>query len=124
MEETVRATVATPVVVAGMTVIPEGASVTGVVVAAERAGRVKGRASVALRFNEVIVANTPYKINTARIARQAEATEGEDAKKIGIGAGSARRSVRLRAERKVRPSARASAVRRAPARSSPPAAKK
>ena len=70
-----------------MVAIPEGAPVTGTVVSAERSGRVKGRALVALRFNEVTVAKTPYKITTARIARQAEATKGEDAKKIGIGAG-------------------------------------
>ena len=86
-DQPVRARVAKPVVIAGMTVIPEGAAVTGAVVSAERSGRVKGRASIALRFNEVIVSNTPYRITTARIARQAEATKGEDATKIGIGAG-------------------------------------
>ena len=86
-EQRVRATVAKPVIVDGMVAIPEGAPVTGTVVSAERSGRVKGRASVALRFNEVIVAKTPYKITTARIAREAKATKGEDAKKIGIGAG-------------------------------------
>jgi hypothetical protein len=86
-EQSVRARVAKPVIVSGMTVIPEGASVTGTVVAAEQSGRVKGRASLAIRFNRVTVANTPYTINTARIARQAEATKGEDATKIGIGAG-------------------------------------
>jgi hypothetical protein len=86
-EQTVRARVAKAVVISGMTVIPEGAPVTGTVVAAERSGRVKGRASLAIRFNRVTVASTPYTINTARIARQAEATKGEDATKIGIGAG-------------------------------------
>jgi hypothetical protein len=86
-DQPVRARVAKPVVVSGMTVIPEGATVTGAVVSAERSGRVKGRASIALRFNEVIVLNTPYRISTTRISRLAEATKGEDAKKIGIGAG-------------------------------------
>jgi hypothetical protein len=86
-DQAVRAKVAKPVVISGMEVIPAGAPVTGAVVSAERAGRVKGRASIALRFNEVIVAKTPYRITTARIAREAEATKGEDAKKIGIGAG-------------------------------------
>ena len=86
-DQPVRARVAKPVVVSGMEVIPAGATVTGAVVSAERAGRVKGRASIALRFNEVIVMNTPYRITTARISRLAEATKGEDAKKIGIGAG-------------------------------------
>ncbi len=86
-EQTIRARVAKAVVVSGMTVIPEDAPVTGTVVNADRAGRVKGRASVTLRFNSVTVARTPYTINTAGIVRQAEATKGEDAKKIGIGAG-------------------------------------
>ena len=86
-DQPVRARVAKPVVVSGMEVIPAGATVTGAVVSAERSGRVKGRASIALRFNEVIVMNTPYRISTARISRQADATKGEDAKKIGIGAG-------------------------------------
>src|SRR5688500_15697810 len=86
-DQRVRARVAKPVVVAGMEVIPAGATVTGAVVSAERAGRVQGRASVALRFNEVIVLNTPYRISTERIVRTADATKGEDAKTIGIGAG-------------------------------------
>lgn len=86
-DQPVRARVAKPIIVGGMEVIPEGATVTGAVVAAERSGRVKGRASIALRFNEVVVLNTPYKIATSRISRTAAATKGEDAKKIGIGAG-------------------------------------
>jgi hypothetical protein len=86
-EDPVRGKVAQAVVISGMTVIPAGAPVKGTVVAAERSGRVKGRASIAIRFNEVDVATTPYKIQTTRIVREAEATKGEDAKKIGIGAG-------------------------------------
>jgi hypothetical protein len=87
VDQPVRATVAKPVVVAGMEVIPVGAPVTGAVVSAERSGKVKGVASIALRFNEVVVMNTPYRISTARISREAETTKGADAKKIGIGAG-------------------------------------
>jgi hypothetical protein len=86
-DQRVRARVAKPVIVGGMTVIPEGATVTGSVVSAERAGRVKGRASVSLRFNEVVVLNTPYRISTERVSRTAAATKGDDAKTIGIGAG-------------------------------------
>jgi hypothetical protein len=87
VEDAVRGRIAKAVVVSGMTAIPAGAPVKGTVVAVERSGKVKGRASIALRFNEVMVANTPYRIQTTRIVRQAEATKGEDAKKIGIGAG-------------------------------------
>jgi hypothetical protein len=87
VDQPVRATVATPILISGMTVIPEGAAVTGAVVGAERSGRVKGRASIALRFNRVVVGGTPYRITTSRVIRQAEATKGEDATKIGIGTG-------------------------------------
>jgi hypothetical protein len=87
VEQPVRAHVAKSVVISGMTVIAEGAEVSGNVVAVERSARVKGRALIAVRFNEVTVAGTKYRINTARITRQAEATKGEDATKIGIGAG-------------------------------------
>jgi len=86
-EQTVRATVLKPILVDGMVAIPEGAAVTGTVISAEQSGRVKGRASIALRFHEVMVSKTAYKINTSRIAREAEATKGEDATKIGVGAG-------------------------------------
>jgi hypothetical protein len=86
-EQAIRATVVKPIVVDGTVVIPEGASVKGTVIAAQRSGRVKGVATLTLGFNEVTVAKTPYTINTSRIARAAEATKGEDATKIGIGAG-------------------------------------
>jgi len=86
-EQAVRAVVMQPVVVDGLVVIPEGASVRGTVISAQRAGRVKGVATLTLGFNEVTVVKTPYKINTTRIARAAEATKGEDATKIGVGAG-------------------------------------
>ena len=86
VEDKVRGKVAKSVVVSGSTAIPAGAPVRGTVVAVERAAKVKGRASIALRFNEVAVGNTPYRIQTTRIVREAEATKGEDAKKIGIGA--------------------------------------
>jgi len=87
VEDTVRGRVAKAVVVSGMTAIPAGTPVKGSVVAVERSGKVKGRASIALRFNEITVGKTPYRIQTTRIVREAEATKGEDAKKIGIGAG-------------------------------------
>jgi hypothetical protein len=86
-EDAVRGHVAKAVTVGGMTTIPVGAPVSGTVVEANPSGKVKGRASIALRFNRVTVAETPYTIRTARIEREAEATKGEDAKKVGIGAG-------------------------------------
>jgi hypothetical protein len=87
VEDAVRAELRQPVTIDGREVLPVGADVSGRVTAVERSGRVKGRARVAFRFDTVSVAGDNYEINTASIARQAEATKGEDATKIGIGAG-------------------------------------
>jgi prepilin-type processing-associated H-X9-DG protein len=87
VEDTVRARVTKPVVINGTTVIPEGAEAVGTVLEADDSGRVKGRASVAFRFNRLNMRNESLDIRTARIARVAPATKGEDATKIAIGAG-------------------------------------
>jgi hypothetical protein len=87
VEDAVRATLASPLVIDGTTVVPAGASVVGSVLEANKAGRVKGRASVAVRFDRLQAWDETYSIRTNRIAREAEATKGEDATKVGIGAG-------------------------------------
>jgi hypothetical protein len=87
VEDKVRAKLSKPIVIDGTTAVPAGADVTGSVVAVERAGRVKGRASLAIRFHEMTAWETAYELDTRRIARQAAATKGEDATKIGLGAG-------------------------------------
>lgn len=87
VEDAVRAELRQPVTIDGREVLPVGSDVSGHVTAVERSARVKGRARVAFRFNSVSVGGDNYEINTASIARQAEATKGEDATKIGIGAG-------------------------------------
>jgi len=87
VEDAVRASLRSPVVVKGETVLPAGTELAGVVTNAERSGRVKGRARVAFRFGTLTHAGERYDIRTATIAEQARATKGSDAKKIGIGAG-------------------------------------
>ena len=87
VEDAVRATLRQAVVVNGETVLPTGTELTGVVTDADDAGRVKGRARVAYRFNALRHAGERYNITTATIAHQAPATKGEDATKIAIGAG-------------------------------------
>ncbi|MGE4084595.1 MAG: hypothetical protein AB7H93_16455 [Vicinamibacterales bacterium] len=87
VEDTVRGTLRRALVVNGIEVAPAGAEVSGSVTAVERSGRVKGRARLALRFTSLTVAGTSEAIATAAIAREAEGTKGEDAAKIGIGAG-------------------------------------
>jgi hypothetical protein len=86
-EDPVRATLAKPIVVDGAVIVPEGAELSGIVLEADQSGRVKGRASIAFRFDRLLVGRETHDISTARIARQAEATKGEDAMKVGIGAG-------------------------------------
>lgn len=87
VEDSVRATLRQAVTVDGETVLPAGTELAGNVTDVERAGRVKGRARVAFRFNSLRYESERYDIRTESIAREAEATKGEDAKKIGIGAG-------------------------------------
>ena len=86
VEDTVRGTVAKAVVVSGVTLVPKGAEVVGTVVEANQSGRVKGRASIALQFDRVLVRDESYEIHTTRVSRQAEGSERQDVKKGGIGA--------------------------------------
>lgn len=87
VEDTVRATVRTPISIDGREVIPAGAEVVGHVTGVERSGRVKGRARVAYRFDSMDVRGDDVDIATAPISHLAPATKGEDATKIGVGAG-------------------------------------
>jgi hypothetical protein len=87
VEDAVRAELRQPITVDGREIAPVGTDVTGRVTSVARAGRVKGRARVAFRFDSMSVNGDEYEINTASIARQAEATKGEDATKIAVGAG-------------------------------------
>lgn len=87
VEQTVRGTVRRAIVVDGVEVVPVGAPVSGSVTAVERSGRVKGLARLAMRFTSVTIDGEAVRMSTASIAREAAATKGEDAAKIGIGAG-------------------------------------
>jgi hypothetical protein len=86
MEDTIEGTLANPVSVDNVEVLPAGSPVRGTVTAVESAGKVKGRASMALQFNTLIVRDERVPIS-ARWSAQAESTKKKDAKKIGIGAG-------------------------------------
>jgi hypothetical protein len=87
VEDTVRATLRNAVMVDGQEVLPAGTEVAGHVTEAERAGRVKGRARLAFRFTSLRYDDERMSLRTEPIVQQAEATKGEDATKIGIGAG-------------------------------------
>jgi hypothetical protein len=87
VEDRVRAELREAVLIDGATVLPAGTALTGVVTDVDRSGRVKGRARVAYRFNEIAYEGEQYRVTTAPVAHEAEATKGEDATKIAVGAG-------------------------------------
>jgi hypothetical protein len=87
VEEPVRASLRSPVSINGVEALPPGSEVSGVVTDAKDAGRVKGRASIAFRFNSLHANGETYNIQTSTISELAPATKKKDAEKIGIGAG-------------------------------------
>jgi len=88
VEEAVQGHLASPVVVHGDTVLAQGTRVGGVVTSAERSGKVKGRAHIAVRFDTLTPRGDDdrYRIRTAAVQRTAAATKKKDAMKVGGGA--------------------------------------
>jgi hypothetical protein len=87
VEDQVRAALRQPIVIDGRTVVPAGAAVVGTVTSVERSGRVRGLAHIAYRFDSLDVEGERHAIRTAPLSHQAEATKGEDATKVAVGAG-------------------------------------
>ena len=83
VEETLEAEVSDAVTVDGVTTIPAGAVARGVVTRADPSGKVKGRASLALQFTELVIDGVRYPID-AKFARTAPSSASSDAKKIGV----------------------------------------
>lgn len=67
----------------GMEVIPAGSLVSGRLTSVESAGKMKGRASVAVTFEQLTAHDERYPIG-ARFSVVAPSSKDEDAKKIGI----------------------------------------
>ena len=88
VEDAVRGTLRRAVTVGGVHALPAGTVVTGVVTAAERSARVKGRARVAFRFTAIDPPGDAQRMSmrTDTVSRLAEATKKQDALKIGGGA--------------------------------------
>jgi hypothetical protein len=87
VETPVSARLRRAVSVDGETVLPAGTVVDGEVSEVDRAGRVKGRSRLALRFTSVVIDGRREGLRTNPIAFEGEATKSEDATKIGAGAG-------------------------------------
>ena len=87
IETAVRARVSRDIIVDGYTAIPAGSIVTGTVTDVDRAGRVRGRSRLAFAFNEVQMNGGREDLRTNPVSFEGEATKGEDATKVGAGAG-------------------------------------
>lgn len=87
VEDQVRAVVREPVIVDRQVVLPRGTQVIGYVSDVDRSGRVKGRARVQMRFSRLMLDGDQYDVRSEPVDVRAEATKGEDAAKIGLGAG-------------------------------------
>jgi hypothetical protein len=86
-EDVVRAALRDDVTLEDGTMLEAGSEVVGHVVAAERSGRVKGRARIAILFSTLNYDGETYDLRTDVVERIADATKSQDATKIGIGAG-------------------------------------
>ena len=84
----IDATLTDAVVIDGTEVLPAGSALRGEVAAVTSGGKVKGRASVALRFGSITAAGRDgqYPI-AARVSWLAPTTKGKDAAKIAVPAG-------------------------------------
>jgi len=87
VEDAVTAELTRAVTIDGREVLPAGTRLTGSVTNVDDSGRVKGRAMIAFRFTSLRTGDEQYDVQTAPISHTAPATKGEDATKIGIGAG-------------------------------------
>lgn len=85
VEEPVTASLVRTVSVGGRDVLPAGSTAYGVVTEARRAGKVKGRARVGVRFTQIAPRGGPrYTMRTRSWVAVAPATKKNDALTIGV----------------------------------------
>jgi hypothetical protein len=87
VEDAVTAELTRAIAIDGRDVLPAGTRLSGVVTAVDDSDRVQGRAMIGFRFTSLRMGETHYDVRTAVLSHLAPATKGEDATKIGIGAG-------------------------------------
>ena len=85
--DAVTAELTRAITIDGRDVLPAGARLTGIVTEGDASGRVQGRAMLAFRFTTLRAGDNQYDVQASPVSRIAPATKGEDATKIGIGAG-------------------------------------
>src|SRR5882757_141776 len=80
-----QATVSSPIVIQGMTIVPTGARAGGTVTDAKDAGRFKGAASLTLALNTVAIAGKPHQVQTAPATQTSKGKGSRTAKMVGGG---------------------------------------
>lgn len=81
-----QASVAEPVMVHGQTLVPKGASASGIVTEAKSAGRFKGAASLSLALDKLVIRGTPYRITTTAFEETSKGKGKRTAAMVGGGA--------------------------------------
>ncbi|HWR50564.1 MAG TPA: hypothetical protein VN428_05630, partial [Bryobacteraceae bacterium] len=85
--DTFSATLDQPLVVDGFAIAERGAKVTGSILEAQQAGRVRGVSAITLQLTKLKTSDgQEVTISTEKFAKQGEKSTGDDAKKIGVGA--------------------------------------
>jgi hypothetical protein len=86
VEESVHAHLGQAIVIDGVTAVPQDSEVTGAVTEATRAGKVQGRAQVAVRFDSLVPRGQDerYQFQTAVVRRTAPSEKKKDAAKIAV----------------------------------------
>jgi hypothetical protein len=79
----IRGEVLNAIMIDGVPAIPSGSVVSGVVTSVRPSGRVKGRATLELRFDQLTAHGETHDLD-ARFARTAPSAKESDVKKIGI----------------------------------------
>jgi len=87
VEDPIKGSIEKAVTISGVTALPVGTQILGSVTEAGEAGRVKGKASVAFRFDRLVVNGETVRVRTANVRREAAADTKSDVKKGGLGAG-------------------------------------
>ena len=86
VEAPVSAKLRSAIAINGDTAIPAGSVLRGTVTDVERSGRVQGRAHLSFAFNEVSMNGGREDLKTNPLTFEADATKGDDATKVGVGA--------------------------------------
>ncbi len=87
VEDPITGAIAKDVAISGVTALPVGTQMLGSVTDAEESGRVKGRASVAFRFDRLVVDGETIRVQTAPVEVEAAAGTKSDVRRGALGAG-------------------------------------